>query len=297
MPEEHIYDNDEFTNDGMDLSDEEHVYNDDQLALLSVILSDEKHIFNNYEFMTDIILSDDEDEFTTDITNSLDKEDIFYYNDKFATHRMSLSDWEQKLSEGWDRVGFSFYRTRFEYLQNFSAGYLPLWRKCELMPLRFRLDDTFSFSKSQQNNQKRNKDLRRVYGTATITDEKVALFNAWYTARFGLENVIQQWVSGVNKPFPSKECCVYDKDKLIACSYFDATRNASYSTLAFYDPNEMKRSLGTYTMISEIEFDLKNKKKFHYPGHAHRENTLYDYKKKFANAERFDWDQLDWVAL
>jgi leucyl-tRNA---protein transferase len=210
---------------------------------------------------------------------------------------MDLSDWEQKLSEGWDRVGFNFYRTRYEHLQSFNPEFGLVWRICELMPLRFRLDNTFSFTKSQQKNQKYNKDLRKVYDIATITDEKVTLFNTWYAARFGLENVIQQWVSGLNLPFPSMECCVYDKDKLIACSYFDTTPNASYSTLAFYDPDEMKRGLGTYTMISEIEFDIQNNKKFHYPGHAHRQNTLYDYKKKYNNAERFDWDTTEWVAL
>ncbi len=224
-------------------------------------------------------------------------EEPIYINDTFTTDRMDLLDWEQKLSEGWDRIGYQFYRKRYEHLPAIDAdGNLGYYRY-ELMPLRFRLDNTFSFTKSQQNNKKYNKNLRYVYNIASITDEKIMLFDDWYVARFGSLNVIEQWVSGINKPFPSIECCVYDKDKLVACSYFDTTPSASYSTLAFYDPNEMKRSLGTYTMILEIEFDLKNNKKFHYPGHAHRENSMYDYKKKFGNPERFDWTKMDWVGL
>ena len=220
-----------------------------------------------------------------------------YFNEYLTTYTMDLSDWDLKLSEGWDRVGYYFFRRRNDYFEGFNSNLELIRLKLELMPLRFRIDDTFSFTKSQRINQKRNKDLRRIYNIATINEEKIALFDAWYIARFGQTSVIEQWLSGINLPFPSMECCVYDKDKLVACSYFDTTPNAGYSTLAFHEPNEAKRSLGTFTMISEIEFALKNKKPFHYPGHAHRENTMYDYKKKFNNAERFDWDTLNWTAL
>jgi arginine-tRNA-protein transferase len=64
-----------------------------------------------------------------------------------------------------------------------------------------------------------------------------------------------------------------------------------------YDPNEKKRSLGTYSLISEIEHGLAQHKKHHYPGHAYYQNSMYDYKKLFNNMECFDWDISDWAAL
>ena len=220
-----------------------------------------------------------------------------YYNDSLTTSNMDLSDWDAKLANGWDRVGRYFFRRQYDYVEGFNSRLEYIKAKFQLMPLRFRLDDAFSFTKSQRINQKRNKDLRCVYNSASVTEEKLLLFNAWHIARFGHLSNIEQWFAAENCPFPTMECCVYDKDRLVACSFFDSTPNSNYSTLAFYDPYEKKRSLGTFTMLLEIEFGLKNKKLYHYPGHAHYQNTMYDYKKKFNNAERFDWDMLDWVKL
>jgi arginyl-tRNA--protein-N-Asp/Glu arginylyltransferase len=90
---------------------------------------------------------------------------------------------------------------------------------------------------------------------------------------------------------------MYKFDKLIACSFFDITETAQYSTLAMYDPDEMKRSLGTFTLISEINNARKNGKAYHYPGHAYYETSMYEYKKKFPNTEGFDWESQRWRTL
>ncbi len=214
-------------------------------------------------------------------------------NEYLDRNEMSLLDWEVLLESGWDRVGSFFFRRRYDVFRTmFEDAFITY----QLMPLRYNLQD-FTFTKSQRIIQKRNADLTRVYRPAFIDDEKLQLFDDWYLTRFYTEGSIFTWVSGTELPFPTHEVCIYKYDKLIACSFFDVTPTAQYSTLGMYDPNEKHRSLGTFSLISEIEQGIMQQKKYHYPGHAYYQNSMYDYKKQFNNMECFDWDISDWIAL
>ncbi len=206
---------------------------------------------------------------------------------------MPLTDWELLLSAGWDRIGTHFFHRRYDNFNIFDD-----WSSLtQLMPLRYRLSPDFQFSNSQQIIQKHNADLTHVFRPSKLDDEKFRLFDDWYLERFNRYSTIFTWVSGTDLPFPTYEVCLYKKDKLVACSFFDITPHLQYSTLAFYDPNELKRSLGTYTMMCEIAQGLKNKKYYHYPGHAYYENSMYEYKKRFHNLEYYDWELLNWAKM
>ncbi len=217
-------------------------------------------------------------------------------NEYFNRDEMPLTDWDTLLAAGWDRVGDYFFRRRFDH---FSLPFLGenIQITTQLMPLRYRLWGHFAFSKSQRIVQRKNKELRLVFRPAFLDDEKLRIFDDWYQARFNRGANIGTWTSGNDKPFPTHEVSIYHFDKLIACSFFDATPNAQYSTLAMYDPNEMKRSLGTFTLMCEIENARRHGKGYHYPGHAYYETSMYEYKKKFPNAEGFDWDAQRWRVL
>lgn len=214
-------------------------------------------------------------------------------NEFLEREEMSLKDWEHLLSSGWDRVGQYFFHRRYDLFQSVLTENLIAF---ELMPLRYGLED-FTFSKSQRIIKKRNADLKRIYRPSFVDTEKLELFDKWYNSRFHSFGSIFTWVSGNDLPFPTFEVALYKEDKLIACSFFDITETAQYSTLAMYDPDEKERSLGTYTLISEIEYGIANQKKYHYPGHAYSQKSVYDYKKRFNNMECFDWEIAAWTSL
>ncbi|MBL7814518.1 MAG: hypothetical protein JNL70_05885 [Saprospiraceae bacterium] len=218
------------------------------------------------------------------------------FNQRLDRERMSLIDWEQLLLDGWDRVGENFFRRRFEYILTIQNG-VEIISPLELMPLRYKLSPQFDFTKSQRINLRRNDDLVKIIRPAHITWEKLELFDQWYINRFNRFADLYVWVSDNGTPFPMHELCLYKHDKLIACSFFDVTPNLQYSTTAFYDPNEMNRSLGTYTLLCEILNGIKKDKKYHYPGHAYIQKSKYDYKKNINHKERFDWDKQIWVPL
>ncbi len=217
-------------------------------------------------------------------------------NEILNREKLSLTDWEQLLLDGWDRVGENFFRRRFDYY-TIPFVFEEIRVSMQLMPLRYKLYAGFEFSKSQRINIRRNSDLVKVYRPAIITDEKVALFDKWYAHRFRMAASLETWIGDGQTPFPMYEVCLYKYDRLIACSFFDVTPNLQYSTTAFYDPEEMKRSLGTFTLLCELLHGLSNHKKYHYPGHAYYENSMYEYKKRMNNAERYDWDLKKWQPL
>lgn len=220
---------------------------------------------------------------------------------EYLDHKiMSLQDWETLLNNGWDRVGTHFFRRRYDF---YTIPLFQMELKMQLMPLRYDLrnnldkNNQFPFSKSQKILKRRNQNLTCIFQNAHITDEKMRLFDDWYEDRFQTQSNVFNWVSNDKTPFESYEISIYDKDKLIACSFFDQTKTLQYSTTAFFDPNEAKRSLGTYTLMLEIEQGIKDKKHFHHPGHAYQITSKYDYKKKIPNAEHFDWDLQLWLPL
>jgi leucyl-tRNA---protein transferase len=206
---------------------------------------------------------------------------------------MPLTDWELLLSAGWDRIGTHFFQKRYDNFNIFED-----WASMtQLMPLRYRLSADFQFTKSQKAIQKHNADLKGVVRPSKLTDEKYRLFDEWYLARFNRYSTIFTWISGTDLPFPTYEICLYKHDKLVACSFFDITPHFQYSTLAFYSPDELKRSLGTYTLMCEIANGIRTKKQYHYPGHAYYDHPMYEYKKRFNNMECFDWDLQGWINL
>ncbi len=209
----------------------------------------------------------------------------------FERKRVALLRWEKLLAEGWDRVGNSFFRQRFYYDLKFPNG------RAECMPLRYNLTSPVEFTKDQQKILRKNKDLTTIIRPLLFDDAQYALFERWETYRFGQGTHLNIWVVGEQEPFRSHQVCVYDKDRLVAVSYFDVARRAQYSTVAGYEPDERPRNLGTFTLLKEIEYAMQNKRHYHHPGYAYFDYKAFDYKKKLPNPEYFSWNTKNWIPL
>lgn len=204
---------------------------------------------------------------------------------------IAVQTWESLLEEGHDRLGTLVRRTQFAY--DDAIGY------AQRMPLRYNLkpnNGQFEFSKSQRKLLRDNAKLDFRFANAVDSAEKHALFERWYMARFGYPESLGIWFKQ-DTPIRSFDLLVYKNDKLIACSNFDLTDNAQYSSVAFYDPDEKALNLGTWTMLKEMELGLKNNKLFHYPGYAYMESSKFNYKKTFPNTEFYDWYSRSWQPL
>jgi arginine-tRNA-protein transferase len=82
---------------------------------------------------------------------------------------------------------------------------------------------------------------------------------------------------------------VFKDGKLLAVSYFHIGAESVAGNYCIYDPEESERSLGTFTMLLELQMSIRMGKRFYYPGFVYDLPSEFDYKLNFNNMEYFDW--------
>lgn len=205
-----------------------------------------------------------------------------YINEEFFSSQISPEQTDLLLSKGWRHFGEYFYR--------YNLGFYE-YEIRTVYALRINLAK-FSFSKSQRRILKKNQDLQTVIRPIEITPEKEELF-VRHKRRFkrGVPDSIYNFLSSEPAVIPCEalECAVFDEEKLLAVSFFDVGKEAISSVYGMFTPEETSRSLGILTMLLEINFALRNRKKFYYHGYAYEGTSFYDYKKRFRGLEKSDW--------
>ncbi len=205
-----------------------------------------------------------------------------FINEEFHTRRVAPQHLDILLADGWRHFGTHFYR--------YNIGiYADELRR--VLPLRVRLVD-FTPSKSQRRILKRNQDLQIVFRPVEITPEKTELFER-HKRRFhyAVPDSLYDFLSfePATVPCAALELCLYENEKLIAATFFDVGATAVSAVYAMFEPTEATRSLGIFMMLATIEHAIENGKTFYYPGYAYVEKSFYDYKKRLAALEEFDW--------
>ena len=167
------------------------------------------------------------------------------------------------------------------------------WRgqPCRVILLRIRLKD-FTFSKSQRKCLRRNEDLHIARRAIQITPAHEELFER-HAQRFAHNRPMS--IYGFFSFFSSIMPCfgvqfdVYKYKKLLATSFFHMGRSSMAGNYCIHEPSEAQRSLGTFTMLKEIEFAIQTGREFYYPGFVYDLPSEFDYKLNFNNLEYFDW--------
>jgi arginine-tRNA-protein transferase len=197
--------------------------------------------------------------------------------------QVSPNETDHLLAEGWRHFGAEFFR----YNYNFHEEKLA-----RVLPLRINLKQ-FAHSKSQRKILHKNQDTTVIIQPLEIDTAKINLFEQHkYKFKDNLPGNIFEIISAQDPsgiPCHTMEVSVYSQTKLIACSFMDVGTEATSSIYGFYDLNESVRSLGIFTMLLEIEWSVANGKLYYYPGYAYDIPSYYDYKKRFAALEFYNW--------
>ena len=212
-----------------------------------------------------------------------------FIDEEFSVDVVSPKTLDSYLADGWRHFGTHFFR--------YNLGiYNDEIRR--VIPLRIRLSN-FSLSKSQSRVLRKNAGLRTEIRPIKITVTVEDLFHR-HKSRFKLyppDSLFTFFSTDpANTPCRGLELAVYDKDRLIATSFFDVGCTAMSGVYAVFDPDESQRSLGIFTMLKEIEFAIESGKDFYYQGYSYSGESFYDYKKRFRGTEGFDWTG-NWQAL
>lgn len=210
-----------------------------------------------------------------------------FINEEFTADAVLREQLDELLAKGWRHFGTHFFRYNL-------AIYIDEIRR--VIPLRVRLSE-FSFTKSQKRVLRKNADLRCEIRPIQITAVVVDLFER-HKQRFkqNAPDSLYTFLSAdpARTPCDGFELAVYDRDKLIATSFFDAGRSTLSGIYAVFDPDESHRSLGIFSMLKEIEFAIESGRQFYYQGYCYSGESFYDYKKRFRGTECFDWSG-NWV--
>lgn len=203
--------------------------------------------------------------------------DEYFFADEATPEQM-----DYLWADGWRHFGMFFFR--YSTLQKRDGIF-------HVSPLRLSLEK-FTLSTSQKRVIKKNQDLRVEIRDAEIDDEKAALFDR-HKVRFS-ENIpdsIFDFFSSQPSSIPcqTKEICLFREEQMIAASFLDLGALASSSVYSIFEPTETKRGLGIYLILLSIAYSQELGKQFYYPGYAYLEPSHYDYKKRFAGLEQFDW--------
>ena len=186
------------------------------------------------------------------------------------------------VQRGWRRFGnFYFY---------------PICAGCqECKSLRIDIK-RFKISKSQKKAFKRNLDTGIIVRSPTISDEHIALYNkyhSWKASRDGWRNkeidlseYYENFAQGANEF--GKEVLYIRDDKLVGVDLIDIVEDGISAIYFFYDPDYAYYSLGTFSLLYQIEMAKSLGLRYIYLGYWVDGCKAFAYKKRFSGLEILD---------
>jgi len=211
-------------------------------------------------------------------------------NETFNAEAVTPDQLDQLLAAGWRHFGTRFFRYNLNVYKDEIVRVLPL-----------RIDvRKFRLSRSQRRVLGKNADLTIAFGPAKVDDEVHRLFDK-HKIRFeqGTPDSIFDFVSRdpASVPCKTQQITVRNNNTdLIAVSFFDVGVESTSAIYGCFEPEESQRSLGILTMLKVIEYSQSLGKNYYYHGYAYNAPSFYDYKKRFAALEVFDWNGV-WEPL
>jgi len=204
---------------------------------------------------------------------------------------ISPEELDQRLAEGWYRMGQTIFTTHF--LCFGEDFYSAVWIRLPLREYRFR--------KSLRKIRRKVKEAFTInIQSARITEEKEELYRRYRNNFPGmlaptLRDSLQD--GEAHNIFNTYEVCIYDGDRLIAASFFDLGSHSLASILGIYHPHYRKYSLGLCTMLEEIEFGMQQGFDYYYPGYIVPGYSRFDYKQRIGDTEYLDIRDNAWHPI
>jgi len=203
----------------------------------------------------------------------------YYYPFSLSPNRL-----DRYLAAGWFRNSIMLFRSKLLCMEGDLFN---------VVNIRLPLHE-YHMSKRYRKLLRKNKEqFTYKINRATIDPDKERLYNA-HKPRFKgfIYSDLHQFLYSdtIGSVFQTHEIEVRDKSgKLVALSYFDKGQQSIASLIGIYDPEYANCSLGTFTMLLELEYAQQLDYKFYYPGYIFDKPSVFDYKLKLGNFEYYDW--------
>lgn len=157
---------------------------------------------------------------------------------------LTPEQYQGRLLAGWRRFGHSLFRP-----------VCPSCRACQSLRVPVA---TFQPDRSQRRAVAANADLELMIGEPAVTDEKLDLYDAFHAAQadrvgwtdHGPKDPAEYAESFTENPLPVEEWCYRLNGRLVGVGYVDVVPAGLSAIYFFHDPDEHKRSLGTFNVLS-----------------------------------------------
>lgn len=190
---------------------------------------------------------------------------------------VSPEAFDQFLEEGDRRTGRMLYRTQ-----------CPECNACH--PLRIPVD-RFEHSRSQRRVWRNNQDLELRVGRPALTRERLRMYNRHKLERslsssgqaLSPENY-RAWLTDTCTD--TREFQYYLGEKLVGVTIVDIGRTTASSVYHYFDPDESHRSLGTFSVLKELEWCKQQKLVWYYMGFYVSDCSHLLYKASYYPHQR-----------
>ncbi|MDC3378965.1 arginyltransferase [Planctomycetota bacterium] len=168
--------------------------------------------------------------------------------------------------------------------------YRPVCHTCQACrPIRVPVS-TFKPSRSQRRTLRRNADVTLQVGPPEPTEEKRLLHNRYVSDRFGKADAGLPSLDAYAEVFGSSPVTTLEMtyrvgDRLVGVGIVDALPDVISSVYFFFDPDEGRRSLGTYSALREIQYAEATGRGFVYFGYYIAACREMRYKARFRPCE------------
>ena len=193
---------------------------------------------------------------------------------------LTAAEYAERLRSGWRRFGFSLFHPT-----------CPTCRKCQSVRLPVA---AFKPDRSQRRALAANDgEVKLVIGAPAVTAAKLELYDRFHTYQsehvgwpeHGPKDASGYAESFAENPFDTQEWCYFLGDKLIGVGYVDRLPGGLSAIYFFHDPEERKRSLGTYNVLSTIRKAAEWGLPYVYLGYYVDGCRSLAYKTRFRPAE------------
>jgi len=191
-----------------------------------------------------------------------------------VTERMDGAIYQALMDQGFRRSGQIFYKPQ-----------CPSCDKC----IQYRvMVQKFKPTRSKRRNWRINADITVEIGDAQSNDLKHALFKRYLAHQHDRSmsddrEAFDRFL--YNSPVPVIEFCYYLGRRLVGVSLADRCLTALSSVYMFFDPAFASRSLGTFSVLWEIDYCRKINIPYYYLGFYVPGSRTMAYKANFRPAE------------
>jgi len=205
----------------------------------------------------------------------------------YPTRRLSPEEMDIQLAMGRRRSGSFVYYTACSQC-----------KACE--PTRLEVDRFVPSKSMRRILALGNRECRVEVGLPGSDDLRLEVFNQHRQGR-GLAVSEELYQASEFNGFLVDSCCdtvefsFWDSERLIGCSIVDCGAQSVSAVYTYFDPLYSRLSIGTYSILKQIEWAKLKRKRYVYLGMYVADNQHLRYKARFVPQERFI--EGDWVPF